>query len=75
VSLADGLLEQPASANISAAPTTKTNRLILISLMRKMNRASICGANQRVSEECGHQVPARLQDALIGVAQRLEQLQ
>jgi hypothetical protein len=33
VSPADGPLEQPATANISAAATTKGNRLILISSM------------------------------------------
>lgn len=53
---ADGLLEQPATANISAATTTKNNRLILVSrsaekdlknstkLSRAIRaRASICG--------------------------------
>jgi hypothetical protein len=28
---ADGLLEQPATANINVAATTKSNRLILVS--------------------------------------------
>ena len=33
VSLADGLPEQPATANINAAAATRSNRLILISSM------------------------------------------
>jgi hypothetical protein len=43
LSLADGLLEQPATSKISAAATTRCNNPILISSVPNMNRASICG--------------------------------
>ena len=43
---ADGLLEQPATASISAATTTKNNRLILLSRVPKTDLKFSKGATR-----------------------------